>query len=434
MMEPVGSAHGDGPWAGADRVDVAEARRWILDRVRSLEPRPVPLADALGLVLARTAEAAEPSPGFDTAAMDGFAIGTSGPAVTSFAVVGTSAAGRPYAGAVRSGEAVRIMTGALVPEGAETVVPLEHTSTSADRVAVPADRRRGANIRRVGEDHRPGDIVVERGVRLRPVHIALLAGIGHVRPTAVPRVRVGVLSTGDELGGDASSAGIRDANRPGLLALVAQDGHAGVDLGSVADDARLLERRILAALDHCDAILTSGGVSVGDHDAVKHVLARLAAGTGGDARWMHVAVRPAKPLTVAIIGGVPVLGLPGNPASAFVSYELFARPSLDRLAGRAPADEFDAVASMPFERAPDGRLHVVPSIVSVSAAGALTVRPAGGSRHGLKSAAAANAYTYVADGDGVAIGETARSTWMAPAGPATWADSRQTEPVASGGP
>ena len=265
-----------------------------------------------------------------------------------------------------------------------------------------------------------GDVVVERGTRLGAVHVAVLASIGHDRPRVVPRPRVGVMSTGDEVarrGGAPSS--IRDVNRPGLLALVEASGAAPVDLGVAGDDPVELARRVERAVEDCDAVITTGGVSVGDHDHVKRVLAGAAQSTGGVARWMRVAVRPAKPLVFASLRGVPVFGLPGNPTSAFVSYHLFARPALDRLAGDRSARErrsFTATASTDFPRRRDGRLHVVPVVAEI-VAGALSIRPAGGRGvHHLAATAAANAYAHLPDGPTVPAGAIVDCGWIAGAG------------------
>ena len=405
------------PWDGAATVGVATAACWILDQIRPSAAVSVPLAQALGKVLADDAITFDPSPPFDTSAMDGFAVHRQPGPTSIWRVVGESLAGRAFDGHVRRGETVRIMTGARVPPGADAVVPLEAAVEHRGAVATAAAPTHGSNIRRRGEDHEAGDVIVEGGTRLNAAHIAVLASIGHDRLRVVPRPRVGVMSTGDEVAARASgSSSIRDANRPGLLALVQADGAIPVDLGVAGDDPDELRRRVERAVDECDAVITTGGVSVGDHDHLERVLADLAASTRGTARWMRVAVRPAKPLVFATIRAVPVFGLPGNPTSAFVSYHLFARPALDHLAGdrfAAAGRSFSAVAATDFPRGPDGRLHVVPVIAEI-VSGRLSIRPLGRpGKHHLAATAVANAHAYLPDGRTVPAGTLVDCVWTA---------------------
>jgi molybdenum cofactor synthesis domain-containing protein len=282
-------------------------------------------------------------------------------------------------------------------------------------VAIPAYITLGANVRRCGVDHAAGDVVVVKETRLAASHVAVLASIGLQRPLVVPSPRVGVLSTGDEVGPAPGGSGIRDVNRPGLIALLEASGATAVDLGVVGDDHAELTSRLDGAARECDAIITSGGVSVGDLDHTKRALAQAARSSGGVSRWMRVAVRPAKPLMFATIGATPVFGLPGNPASAFVSYHLFARPALDRLAGRSRAEpngRFTAFAATNFVRNRDGRLHVVPVIARLTD-GVMSILPAGsGQRHHLAATAGANAYAYLADGPTVTRGALVSCGWM----------------------
>jgi molybdenum cofactor synthesis domain-containing protein len=403
------------PWDSAVAIEADAARCWILDQIRPGVSRGVALSDCLGLVLAADAVATEPSPRFDTSAMDGFATHRLCGAGSAWRLVGCAFAGKPFPGEICPGEAIRIMTGARVPAGAAAVVPLEAATEITGSVRLTTPVRPGANIRPVGSDHHIGDVIVAAGTRLNAAHIAVLASAGNDHPHVVARPRVGVLSTGDELA--ASSAGIRDANRPGLAALVSADGATAVDLGVVSDDPLELYDRLTRAVDECDAVILTGGVSVGDHDHVKHVLADLARKTSGVARWMRVAVRPAKPLMFATIRGVPVLGLPGNPASAFVSYHLFTRAVVGRLAGDRLGEvrrSFEAAATVDLPRRCDGRLHVVPMIAE-AVAGQLVISPAGtADRHHLASTAAANAYAYLPDGPGARVGELVECSWIEP--------------------
>jgi molybdenum cofactor synthesis domain-containing protein len=219
---------------------------------------------------------------------------------------------------------------------------------------------------------------------------------------------VGVLSTGDELvdvGRPLEPGLVRDSNRPTLLALVASSGFVPVDLGWVPDDEAAITAAVRAAVEGCDAVLTSGGVSMGDVDLVKVVLDRI-----GDMRWFQVAVRPAKPFAFGVVGGVPVFGLPGNPVSSMVSFELFARPALRRMAGFGDGDldrpRVRAVAEEDLRRTPDGKVHLVRVITRQEPDGRRTVRSAGGQgSHQLSAMAAADGLAVLPDGDGVAAGE-----------------------------
>jgi molybdopterin molybdotransferase len=228
------------------------------------------------------------------------------------------------------------------------------------------------------------------------------------RVTVHRRPRVGVMSTGDELveGGALARGQIRDSNRPTLLALLRQSGFDTVDLGIVADDEASVTHALTRAVEQCDAVLTSGGVSMGDLDFVKVVLDQI-----GEMRWMQVAIKPAKPLAFGTVGAVPVFGLPGNPVSSMVSYELFARPALRKMAGRRDLDRLQVTATAPdgLPRRPDGKLHLVRVVAVQAEDGTWTVRSAGGQgSHQLSAMAAANALAIVPDGDGVEAGGRAR--------------------------
>ena len=271
-------------------------------------------------------------------------------------------------------------------------------------------------MRRAGDDLRAGDPVFAPGEVITPGHLGVLAGIGVTEVLGHPRPRVGVLSTGDELveAGRALAPGqIRDSNRATLLALVAQNGWQAVDLGLIRDDEAAITAAITDGAATCDAVITSGGVSMGDIDLVKVVLDRI-----GDMRWMQIAIRPAKPFAFGQVGGdhVPVFGLPGNPVSSMVSFELLARPALRRLAGHADVlrPEVPAVADEPFRRARDGKIHFVRVVAERDDAGVLRVRSAGGQgSHHLTAMARAHALLPLADGDGVAAGDDVRILLLA---------------------
>ena len=397
-------------------IGLAEARAYVLDGCAPLADAEVALADALGCVAAEGVVVAEPVPPFANTAMDGYAVraaDTAG-APCELDVVGLIAAGSAGDLTVGPGQAARIMTGAPMPPGADAVVMVERTEALADgdRVRIEVAVAPGTAVRPAGDDLQPGDPVVEPGQVLTPAHLGLLATAGRSAVRVVRRPRVGVLSTGDELvDGDAplGPGQIRDSNRPTLLALVRQAGFEAVDLGTAADDEAAITAAIEGAAARCDALVTSGGVSMGDLDYVKVVLDRI-----GDMRWMQVAIKPAKPLAFGTVprpgggGRVPVFGLPGNPVSSAVSFELFARPGLRKLAGRAGDDlvrpAVRAVAGEALRRSPDGKVHFV-RVATVIEDGRYVVRSAGGQgSHQLTALAAADALAVLPDGEGVAPG------------------------------
>jgi molybdopterin molybdotransferase len=399
-------------------IPVEEAQAAVLAACRPLAPRLVPLAEALGCVTAGTVVAGHDVPSFANSAMDGFAVRAADTAAApvTLEVVGTAAAGAAPGVAVGPGQAVRIMTGAVVPAGADAVVMVERTSAAGGvgRVTVQVAAGPGDHVRHPGEDLRAGQVLFEPGTELGPGHLGVLASVGLTTVEVVPPARVGVLSTGDELTsapGPLRPGQIRDSNRPTLLALVAQAGWVPVDLGSVPDDEAAITAAIEGGVAGCDAILTSGGVSVGDFDYVKAVLDRL-----GDMHWWQVAVRPAKPLAFGTVAGTPVFGLPGNPVSSMVSFELFARPALRQMTGHRGLSrpELAAVADEPLRRHPDGKLHLVRVVATAAADGRFHVRPSGGQgSHMLRAMALSNALAFLPDGAGVEAGATVKVILLA---------------------
>lgn len=396
-------------------IPLAEAQSYVLERVATLPAEPVGLADARGAVTAAEVVAAEAVPPFANSAMDGYAVravDTVGAPVT-LRVVGMVAAGAVPEGAVGVGEAVRIMTGAPVPDGADAVVLVERTRTEGEFVTVEIAVEPGTSVRGAGEDVRPGDVVVAPGTVLTPGHLGVLASVGVGTVVVHGRPRVGVLSTGDELvaSGPLPRGRIRDSNRPTLLALVQEAGFEAVDLGIAADDEASVTEAIERAVSSCDAVLTSGGVSMGDLDYVKVVLDRI-----GDMRWMQIAVKPAKPFAFGVVGGTPVFGLPGNPVSSMVSFELLARPALRKMAGHPSLRRrtVEAVTPEGLPRHPDGKVHFA-RVVATEEAGSWVVRSAGGQgSHHLAAMAAANALAVLPDGGGVAAGGTVSVMLLGP--------------------
>lgn len=390
-------------------ISVDAARRIIADACRPIPARAVPLLGALGCVTAEAVVSGEDVPPLANTAMDGYAVraaDTAG-APVRLAVVGTLAAGAAPDIEVGPGHAVRIMTGAPMPPGADAVVMVERTSASDDGsvVEIGVEASVGDHVREPGSDIAAGQQVLDPGVVLAPGHLGVLASIGREVVRVIPRARVGVLSTGDELvpgGGPLRRGQIRDSNRPTLLALVAQAGCDAVDLGLVGDDEDLLAAAVERAVAACDAVVTTGGVSVGDFDYVRAVLDRL-----GAMRWWQVAVKPAKPLAFGVVGATPVFGLPGNPVSSMVSFELFARPALRSMMGLPDVDRptVRARADEPLLRGVDGKLHLVRVVATTDDGGRWHVRSSGGQgSHMLAAMARANALALLPDGEGVPEG------------------------------
>jgi molybdenum cofactor synthesis domain-containing protein len=393
-------------------VDVEEARGLVLAACPPLAPRQVPIDAALGCVLAQEVVANEPIPPFTNSAMDGYALRADDTAAAPslLAVVGSVMAGEHPVMAVGAGEAVRIMTGAPLPTGADAVCIIERTRTLDDAtVVVEVPVGAGANVRYPGEDIADGETVFGAGACVSPGHVGVLAAMGIDTVLVHPRPVVGVLSTGDELveGAAALPPGkIRDSNRHALLAQVRQSDFEAVDLGIVRDDAQELAEAFERGAARCDALVTSGGVCIGDLDMVQVVLDKL---SGGTMRWMRVAVKPGKTLAFGTLAatGTPVFGLPGNPVSALVSFELFARPALRRMAGhrRLGRPVLAGVAEVDLLRPSDGKLHLVRAIATADAGGTVLVRPSGGQgSHMLRAMAEANCLALLPDGDGVPAG------------------------------
>ncbi|HWC38986.1 MAG TPA: gephyrin-like molybdotransferase Glp [Acidimicrobiales bacterium] len=400
-------------------IPLPAARKIVLDGCRPLSGRPITLDDALGCVTAETIVASEPVPAFANTAMDGYAVRASDTAgaPVRLAVVGTVAAGVAPSMELGPGQAVRIMTGAPIPPGCDAIVMVERTHTDGDAVVIEEPARPGDHLRQPGEDIAPGQEVFPLGTVLGPGHLGVLASLGRGAVVAVPRARVGVLSTGDELveGGEALLPGqVRDSNRHTLLALLAQSGCEPVDLGIVRDSEEAITAAVQGALPICDAVLASGGVSMGDFDYVKVVLDRLSAGS---MQWMQVAIRPAKPFAFGIIDGRPVFGLPGNPVSSMVSFELFARPGLRLMMGHEQLDRVhvEAVADEDLSRRPDGKLHLTRVVATPGDDGRFHVRSSGGqASHQLTAMALANGLALVPDGEGVAAGQSVTTMLLGP--------------------
>jgi len=316
-------------------LPVADARRLIVDDLKAVGTEDVKLWDALGRVLRADAAALVTHPPADVSAMDGYAVRAGDVASVPHAlrVVGESAAGHPYRKTVNEGEAVRIFTGAYLPAGADAIVIQEDTTTDGAAVTVNEKPSFGRHIRPAGQDFKTGDKVLAAPKRLSARDIAVLSSMNHARVTVSRRPVIGVVSTGDEIvmpGEPIAEGQIVSANGPGLCAFIASHGGEPMHLGVVKDDPNAL-MRVAEHAHHLDMLVTSGGVSVGDHDVVKGGLSAM----GFKATFHKIAMRPGKPLLYGRLSELPVMGLPGNPVSAMVCAILFLGPALAKLQGLA---------------------------------------------------------------------------------------------------
>lgn len=312
-------------------LTVEEALEQMLSRVRPLETERVVLLDALGRALAETVVSRREIPPWRNSSMDGYAVGSGDTGDVELVVVGKIAAGALPPRPIGRGEAMRIFTGAPLPDGADAVVPQEDVEANGDRIRIRQRVEPGAFVRPVGEDVRRGDVVLEPGRTIRSAEIGLLATLGYAQVTVVRRPRVAILSTGDELadlGTEPTPAQIPNTNTYSLMAQVLEAGGEPVNLGVAPDRLDAIEERLRGGAS-VDVLVSSAGVSVGDLDLVREAMLRL----GAELHLWKVSMRPGKPITFGSLGGRPVFGLPGNPVSAMVTFELFVRPALRKMAG-----------------------------------------------------------------------------------------------------
>lgn len=396
-------------------IPLHEAQETVLAGCAPLTPLQVAYTEMTGRVVDQDVVALEDVPPFRNTAVDGYAVRAfdTEQAPVELVVVDTLAAGAEPKVSVNAGEAIRIMTGAPMPNGADAVVMVEDTERVGEthvRIVRSAKVRDG--VRDAGSDVRAGETVFVRGTVLNAAGIGVLASVNARTVRAFPRARVALLSTGDELVVDGSPlriGQIRESNLTMLHSMIAATGCEVINLGVIRDDEAELERALHEVAERCDAIVTSGGVSMGDFDVVKAVLSKIAT-----MQWMQMAIKPAKPFAFGQLQSsdgrtIPIFGLPGNPVSSLISYELLARPALRKMMGHTenvmrPA--IRAVLDSPLKRKQDGKIHFMRVFGEFAEDGRLHVRDSGpqGS-HQLASTAMANGLAHVPDGNGLQAGE-----------------------------
>ncbi len=356
-------------------ISVQEAQGLIRAGVNPLGSETIALSNALHRVLAEDPTARIAHPAHTISAMDGYAVRAEDVSAnsTTLSVIGESAAGHPYAGQLESGQAIRIFTGAHVPNGADTVVIQENTDRDGETVIIN-EIEAGRHIRPMGQDFSHGDTLLISPVRIEPRHIGLLAAGDHPWISVFRRPRVAILSTGDEIvlpGEPRTSNQIVSANGPALSAFVKQKGGDPIHLGIVKDDEDALVA-IANAAKSCDLIVSSGGVSVGDRDLVRKAFGQAGLNVG----FHKIAMRPGKPLMFGHLEGTPMLGLPGNPVSALVCALLFLGPALDRLQGLAGDSPSTTLAKLGADlKENGGREDYMRAVLSSDGDGTMTATP-----------------------------------------------------------
>lgn len=354
----------------------------------------VDLRQALQRTLASDVLSPMNVPPHDYSAMDGYALRSADLAGAPFKLklIGSAYAGHPFSGRVSAGECVRIMTGSLIPDGCDSVVMQENVKVDGDTIAITESHRRGENIRHAGEDIARGATVLARGQVIRPAEMGLLASLGFSEARVFRKLKVALFSTGDELrqpGSPLAAGQIYDSNRYTLLGMLGELNVEVIDMGSIRDDKETLKAAFLQAASQADAIITSGGVSVGEADYIKQLLQEI-----GEVVFWKIAMKPGRPLAYGKIGSCHFFGLPGNPVAVMVTFQQFVRDALRVLMGQQlkPALEFQAICTQPIRKVP-GRTEFQRGILSQDENESWVVRTTGEQGSGiLSSMSKANCY------------------------------------------
>ncbi len=386
-------------------MPVAKARAFIHQFLKPVTGvLRVPVRSALGRVLAKDIHSPVNVPSHRNSAMDGWAMrGADLSPIDEVTLqeVGVSFAGKPFTGNVGPRQCVRIMTGGVVPEGADTVVMQERSHASGKSITFAAGQKTGQNVREAGEDLKAGSLALAKGRIVRPAELGLIASLGIGEVAVYRPLRVAFFSTGDELKSVGTALGegeIYDSNRYTILGMLARLGCEPLDMGVVRDDPKLLEEAFAAAAANADVVITSGGVSVGEADFVKTMLGKL-----GEVVFWKIAMKPGRPLAYGKIGGAHFFGLPGNPVSVMVTFYQFVRDALLVLMGAHPVDSvptFRATCTTRLKKAP-GRTEFQRGVLTRDDDGSLSVRPTGEQGSGiLKSMSDANCFIILGDATG----------------------------------
>ena len=386
-------------------MPVAKAREVI---ARFLQPvtatERLSVRAALGRVLAENVVSPLNVPAHDNSAMDGYAVRFADlkpDGEITLKNLGSAFAGAPFKGSLAAGQCVRIMTGGVVPAGADTIVMQEHVKAEKDRVTIGPGHRKGQNLRHAGEDLKIGQIALRRGLPLRPAEVGLISSLGIGEVTVYRRLRVAFFSTGDELvsiGTQPREGQIYDSNRYTLHGMLTRLGCEVLDMGVVRDDSKLLEKAFHDAAAAADVVITSGGVSVGEADFVKDLLNQL-----GEVVFWKIAMKPGRPLAYGKIGAAHFFGLPGNPVSVMVTFYQFVREALLKLSGLDPVPPlpaFKVPCVSNLKKAP-GRTEFQRGVLERDAHGTWSVRVTGEQGSGiLRSMAEANCFIILSDAQG----------------------------------
>jgi molybdopterin molybdotransferase len=379
---------------GSPLLPIKEAKHKMLAHINKVEDEDnLPLNEALGRVLAADVISGIDVPPADNSAMDGYAMDHKELANQhDLKMVGTALAGQPYDKTLLSGQCVRIMTGAIIPKGADAVVMQENTSIDGDNIVFKQTPAKGNSVRKAGEDIQRGQIVVTTGTKLKPAHLALIASVGVPTVTVTRNLKIGLIATGDELtppGQSLQPGAIYESNRFALNALLADFPVTVIDLGIIKDDKPSLRAAFAKADCECDLVISCGGVSVGEADYVKEILTEL-----GNISFWKVAIKPGKPFAFGRLKQAWFCGLPGNPVSSFLTFEQLVAPVLQKLSGQtlSPKPFFIANAACLIRKRP-GRADYQRGIFYRDEQGVLWVKPNGKQGSGIMSSIAnANCY------------------------------------------
>ena len=386
-------------------MPVAKAREFIarfLDPVSAVER--IHIRAALGRVLANDVVSPLDVPAHDNSAMDGYAVrfaDLDASGEVTLRIAGSSFAGVPFQGQVSTGSCVRIMTGGVVPAGADTIVMQEHVVSQGDNVTIGGGHQQGQNLRRAGEDLKTGQVALKRGQLLRPAEVGMIASLGIGEISVYRKLRVAFFSTGDELrsiGTPLAEGQIYDSNRYTIYGMLARLNCEMIDMGVIRDDPALIEQAFRVAAESADVVISSGGVSVGEADFVKDMLDKL-----GEVVFWKIAMKPGRPLAYGRLGNAHFFGLPGNPVSVMVTFYQFVRDALLRLSGLDPVPalpSFKVPCTSNLKKAP-GRTEFQRGVLTQDAAGNWSVRVTGEQGSGiLRSMSEANCFIILPESQG----------------------------------